>query len=324
MGRPAIVYIDEFLWVELARQYTGPPDSVPDVVRALLSAVELGDVVCPLSAAHVIETNRRTDLRSRRDVITTFIAFSRGWFIAPVSALAPQEIRRSVASLFGTPGPGPITAVARGLPFAFGRSGHLHEDLEMGVDESTTFEAMLDDPAALFHLLGGSNNDYIEPTRSAIMEHARKAASREEQNRGAQKRFAEAERKRAYAATLTIALQEELSAALHAVGRTMADLLAIGSDDLMMFWASVPTANVEMELVTARNKQWPRQIKSNDIADIDFLSVAIPYCDLVLTEAFWGQLTSQTGVAEKYGTAIGANLAALSNFLKRRNHQARD
>jgi hypothetical protein len=317
--KPAIVYIDQFLWVDLARRYLSSPKapSSTDTPREILLAIEAGEVVCPFSDAHMVETSRRIDIRSRRDVIRTLVAFTRGWSLAPVTAVSPQELRHSLARLFGAPEPAPVVALGRGVPFALGRSGQLHEDLHMGEDEARAFEAMLDSPGALFQLLGGTDNDYIEPARSAIVEHARNAAEREEQSRPIQRRCSEAERRRAYADTLTRALQDELSAALGEMSRTVADLRAIGQEGLMQFWASVPTADVEIELVTARNKQWSRVVAGNDIADIDFLSVAIPYCDLVLTEPFWNQLAFQTGLARKYGTSMGTSLDSIPAFLQR-------
>lgn len=186
----------------------------------------------------------------------------------------------------------------------------------MTPDEAEAFEKPLDTPGALFHLLGGANNAYIEPARSRILRHAEEAARGQERARAVLGRFPEAERKRAYAANLTLGLEDDLKDALHETRRTMSEFLALGGDALMTFWASVPTAHVEIELMTARDKQWPRRIPRNDAADVDSLSVAIPYSDLVLTEAFWGQLISQAGLAAEYGTTVGKGLGDLPPFLE--------
>ena len=322
MNTPVLIYMDQFVWIELARRHLNPSQqpSRDDPARTLLLAIEGGDVVCPLSSTHVIETGRRISIRSRRDVIRTMVTFSRGWFLAPGTFLTSQEIRHSLARLFGAPAPLPIVFLGRGLPFAFGRSGQLHKDLDMPVEKAELFELVLDGPKALFHLLGGTDNAYIEPTRSALLDHAHSVTGQEEQDRGFQKRFSEAERKRAYAAKLTLALHDELATELDAIGRTMAEFLALGHEKLMEFWASVPTADVEIQLVTARNKQWSRRIDENDILDIDFLTTAIPYCDLVLTEAFWNQLSSQSGLPEKYGTTMATGLDSITDFLHQLQH----
>lgn len=89
----------------------------------------------------------------------------------------------------------------------------------MAPEKAEALELMIDNPNALFHLLGGTSNAYIEPVRSAILEHASRATERHEQDRALQKPFSEAERKRAYAANLTLALQDDLSAELRAIGR---------------------------------------------------------------------------------------------------------
>lgn len=124
---PAIIYLDTFVWIDLARRYLRPSRSDRRLVETLLEAAGSGHAILPLSAHHIIETNRRIDLRSRRDVIKTLIAFSRGWFIAPVATVAPQEIRNALPRLFCLPAGPDVNVLGRGLPFAFGRSGHLDE-----------------------------------------------------------------------------------------------------------------------------------------------------------------------------------------------------
>lgn len=310
--------MDQFLWIELARCQLKPDQNQTGVAAAetLLCAIESGEVVCPLSATHALEVGQRISIESRRRLLRVMVSFSRGWFLAPEDSLMPQEIRHSLARVFGTRTPPPIEYLGRGVPFGFGRSGCLSQDLDMTEHEGDILEAMLDSPQAVFHLLGGTSNEFVEPTRTMIREHYAKVSEEEEQHREICKSFDDAMRKRAYAAKLTIALQDHLIDALREIGRSMEDLLSLGCDGLMDFWHSIPTADVELELATHREKQWSRPIAPNDTNDITFLSTAIPYCDLVLTEAFWTHLASQCRLPEKYNTRIGSKLRVLTEFLK--------
>lgn len=318
MRIPSIIYMDQFLWIELARCHLNPDENQTGVAatEALLCAIESGEAVCPLSATHALEVGQRMSIESRRKLLSVMVSFSRGWFLAPEVSLMPQEIRHSLARVFGTRTPPPIEYLGRGVPFGFGRSGCLSQDLDMTGHEAEVFEAMLDSPQAVFHLLGGTSNEFIEPTRTMIREHYAKVSEEEEQHREISKSFDDAMRKRAHAAKLTIALQDHLIAALSEIGRSMEDLLGLGCDGLMDFWHSIPTADVEIELATRCEKQWSRPIAPNDTNDITFLSTAIPYCDLVLTEAFWTQLASQCQLPEKYATKMGSKLHALTEFLE--------
>src|SRR5206468_9435563 len=53
---------------------------------------------------------------------------------------------------------------------------------------------------------------------------------------------------RAYAAGLTMQLQERLTHSLRRVGRTIQEWAALGVERLMDFWRSIPFLNVELEL----------------------------------------------------------------------------
>ena len=310
--------MDQFVWIELARCHLNPGKQPTEVAatKALLCAIKSGDVVCPLSCTHAMEAGQRISIESRRKLLSVMVTFSQGWVLAPEDSLMPQEIRHSLARVFGTSTPPPIEYLGRGVPFGFGRSGQLSQDLDMTELEAESLESILNTPQGVFHLLGGTDNEFIEPTRTTIRERYAKVADEEEEHRKISRRFSDAVRKRAYAAKLTIAVQDELVIALSEIGRSMVDFMALGRDGLMEFWRSVPTADVEIELATRCEKQWSRRIDPNDTNDISFLSTAIPYCDLVLTEAFWAQLAAQSRLPEKYATKMGSKLHALTEFLE--------
>ncbi len=83
----------------------------------------------------------------------------------------------------------------------------------------------------------------------------------------------------------------------------------------MSFFSEVPTLEVEIELAVARNENWNKAIQPNDIEDIAFLSVAIPYCDIVITESFWRHEVHKAKLDEKYNTIVLDDLAELETQL---------
>ena len=54
----------------------------------------------------------------------------------------------------------------------------------------------------------------------------------------------------------------------------------------------------------------------NDWKDIGFLSVAIPYANIVVTEKHWSHLSDQTGLSAQYRTITTASLHRLPELLQ--------
>jgi hypothetical protein len=120
---------------------------------------------------------------------------------------------------------------------------------------------------------------------------------------------------RAYAAMLTLSIQKELTFALEKCGKQFKDFLGLGQKQLMDFFEAVPTLNTEIELAVERNQIWNRKIHRNDMADIAFLSVAVPYCDIVVTEHFFAMSAINCHLNQKYKTIILENLLDLPQYI---------
>jgi hypothetical protein len=56
-------------------------------------------------------------------------------------------------------------------------------------------------------------------------------------------------------------------------------------------------------------------VDHNDIRDLDWLSVAVPYSNIVVSEQYWGRKIQTAGLASKYGTVIVTNLQDLPSQL---------
>ena len=62
----------------------------------------------------------------------------------------------------------------------------------------------------------------------------------------------------------------------------------------------------------AANRPW----RPNDIHDIDALSVAIPYCDIVVTERHFYTQVSKTSLAARFNTVILPKLEELRDAIE--------
>lgn len=322
MNRQLLIYLDQNKWIDLARAFHDRPDGnrFKSVLQKIKLAGEEGKAILPLSGTHVIETRASKDMSKRLRLSQVMSSISRGWTIAPSYVITPVELGMSVAKTFDQPLPAQPITFGRGIPFACGITmklhkvdgpdGSTHGQVPQLIDESLSEAKVIED-----FLCGGNeavNLRALEKYRSGkdeIVKH-------QESFRAAAKSYGRAVLRRAYVAQLTLAIQPKLTRILNRFGMGMEDFLRMGEDRLMVFFSNVPTLDVETELAVARNEDWNRGIDSNDSADIAFLSVAIPYCDIVVTENYWRHQAEKTKLDKKYETIVLDDLLELEELLK--------
>jgi hypothetical protein len=314
------VYLDQKDWINLARAYYDRPDGkrYKGVLQKILETVENKKAIYPLSFTHVIETNKRRDLESRKRLASFMAEVSRGNTIAPQFLMTLSELNYAVAAKYGTKRPNIKNAFGFGIPFAFGMELVIKDENDAIVkpnDEMRRFiHDMLTNKAASTHILVGNDIKLPDMIRS-LEENRRKHVKDAEEFRQKTKEYDKRLLKRAYVANLVLGLYDDLSKILIKHGQTIDDFLKIGADQFEPFFAKVPSLHTEIELATKRNKHWDKRIDGNDVSDITSLSVAIPYCDIVVTEVFWTNVVKSTALDKKYNTKVVSSLDALLPLL---------
>ena len=74
--------------------------------------------------------------------------------------------------------------------------------------------------------------------------------------------------------------------------------------DAGQFFESIHTLDVQLTLSIARDRDLQRTIPPNDLRDLYWLGIAIPYAKLVVTENHWGNLVRANHLETKYGTVV--------------------
>lgn len=87
------------------------------------------------------------------------------------------------------------------------------------------------------------------------------------------------------------------------------------------FWtkeylASVPTINIWTKLHLYLAKTISREIQVNDLYNVGYLSVAVPYCDVVVADKAMVYLLTFRKLNEVYGTAVYSSLTDCVDYLK--------
>jgi len=86
-------------------------------------------------------------------------------------------------------------------------------------------------------------------------------------------------------------------------------------DDNERFLAQVPTGLTLITLTMYRDLQFQRAINVNDIADVWGLALAIPYCDVVVTERRWVSIAKQSKLDTICDTTMLSSINDLMDVL---------
>ncbi|MCJ7716146.1 MAG: hypothetical protein MUO54_06465, partial [Anaerolineales bacterium] len=82
-----------------------------------------------------------------------------------------------------------------------------------------------------------------------------------------------------------------------------------------VFLKSIPTVYVFQFLYDILDQDRNHTIESNDIWDLTFLAIAVPYCDIVVTERRWSNILNEKDIGEMYNTKIIHKIKDLSEFI---------
>lgn len=81
------------------------------------------------------------------------------------------------------------------------------------------------------------------------------------------------------------------------------------------FLAEVPTMEVRYELGRLREQSDNRRWTANDLRDIEALSGALVYADVVVTENSWTSMAQRAEIPERFGTIVLSDLAQLIDVI---------
>jgi hypothetical protein len=317
------IYLDEAKWIDLSRAVHGVESGKPYQEAALVmgEAVQRGYASFPLSMAHYIETWRKRQAGPRRRLAHTMAAFSLNHAIAPHLRLLPGELDRALQRRFGRP-----ISLSPLQPFGWGLQ-HCSGGLAPQLSQSTRARILAAFPTlsdrALTEvidreLLAGPPEDLpvagialppVQPARDFATAHNETVKLFIEHNADTDTR------RRAVAARELIDLYGPLSAAMARAGIGWEQFLANGPEGVSNFMLDLPSRAPGFELMRLQHDNQQTAWKPNDMTDIGYLSVAVGYCDIVVTENKWTDLLNRKGFAKRFRTTVINDLAELRDLL---------
>lgn len=307
------IFLDLNHWIDLAKAYHGKAaqSSHIDVLNRLYSEINSGEIILPLQISHLVEFSRNNNEDRRKRMAVVFEKFSKGWFFAPWSAILPYEFSIAIAKTFKVQktlpkpqifGKGVLFSVSEKQKKALIDSGRIKFSINFH-ENLATF------PGALLDLLTFAN----EENRKEMLQGDRKRREKYVRNSESSRDFDDSIdiARRAMAAMYTYDHQTEIKNKLLDADLPFDKFIALGPQKISDFFDNVPSFDVDRSLTIYRDRQKTRPIEGNDMNDIGYLAMALPYCDKIVVENFWGHAIRTQKLNEKYKTEVLTNLSEL-------------
>jgi hypothetical protein len=322
------VYLDQNKWIDLAKARAGRKEKahLVEVLQAAHEAVRAGDASFPLSAQHYYETLHRGDRESREHLAGTMLSLSQGHAIASAQVVVPYEIEVARFKQQQLPNdlPPAVQIFGEGANHVFNTEMFTYEapDEFEGHPLPAELQAVatvIGSTVMEFGILAGSPSS--EKTRLALSEHMRLTGSMfacgQQELRD---RVAELGRGRledVMTATAIADIHGPLLAVCARLGVDPGRLLAAGAEVLGPLVGAIPSRWVEREMRRLRHANPQKRWEGNDLNDVMALSIAVPYCDVVVTERQWVNFADRAELGRRFNTAVINDLPKLPALLGR-------
>lgn len=305
------VYLEQKDWIGLARALHGKD---ADVTAKLLlqranQAVNRGRARFPISRVHLLEAMKMGDNERRKRLIQAFLYFSRGWVVKPAESVIAEEL-----ASWGRGEPARLASVVRrGLLAAMGDYEAASRRLGVSAAEIELEDQLGDAPSAWYFALARP-----EFASSAAQVHAiaQRHVETVESVRREWSELSSLERLAVYAKGVLDDIQVTLTPVPTEVQVAIDKLLALDPADLVAAVRELPTLDVMVRLGEAKARDRSHPTTPNDLWDLAFLALAIPYFQVVVTEKFWAHLATSLGLNTQYSCRVLAKLPDLIPHLQ--------
>jgi len=301
MQTPKTVYLDTNIWIDLERAQFEHSGGSRDVLEHLITLVKAQSVRLPLSFWHCHEMLKHGQGEKRGALWAFATALSGRLALQNKQKVLPKLIEEAVFRVFG--------AQLEGEPAeAFSHNGLFG----LPVEEKYPLTHQFMEAEEGWHYFWLTVPEEIrERLYAGLKMIEQKGIERQNALKEQWRDDSYPLRKRAYVAGLFLDLRDHYSGAMRRLGKTLADIEALPMKDRIRLVTEVAPLNVEICLGTQHLQQWDRMVTTNDIRDISHLSMAIPFCDVVVTERYWVDKIQREKLDKQYDTLVFSDCSSL-------------
>lgn len=332
-----VVYLDLNHWIYLAQASVGHSkgSSFARALEACRVARSAGTALFVLSGTHYIEMLKIENPAQRRAIADVMEELTDFAALASRVVVMELELTAMLDRFASEPSPLPmIPLIGRGVRHAFGRQTGLKIMGPSG-DETDrvrervgamAFDDRVDQANLLLErfVLRGPTDNEVENLREAGWnpEAVKQVAERRAAEERDQTLRLDGEgpwrhsrlRDVVSVRELFIEFQEILPRALEERGLVLSDVIS-DRQSARAFIRAMPSTDVSIELKTAWHRNRDKPWTANDIYDIDAMSLAVPYCDVVVTEKACHHALEAACLGKRMHTALLRNLEDLPSTL---------
>jgi hypothetical protein len=300
-----VIYLDQLHWIALSQAAYGleSPPEVARVLDILRQAQALGRACFPLSYAHYRETWKRRNAEQRLRLAKFMLELSDGITVAPPDVVIAHEIEIALAHYFPD----------RVIPEPFKLLGHgwMHAYNDGHVSLRPAIEAFLGPEAELSYLCGD------QPSHGPLVDLTVEQRFKKDLElwAGAKCQFSAKELKQEIYATNFSDIESDLQEALTRYHISHDEFDQLGELRHQAFLEDMPWQKAEMHL----KKQWAKNRNlepcDSDLIDWGALSLAVSYCDIVVTEKQKADLFSRDSRRFKTGATVITKLRQLPELV---------
>jgi len=275
-----IVGLDQMMWIYLAETYYGRNESQSAryklVLDKILKSIESKSSIFPISIFTILEATIHRNTNHRK-LLAEFVAkISDGWVFLPPWKIVPQELENLI-------------------------SGEKNREVQFIRKADSK-----DDIVSLF--LSGEKDFDFSKYNEKISSYASTIEKARRNKIG--KAYSRKALRYHYARNVIIDIQNELLILSQKYEKSVDELVKI-----MGLFENIPVLDVQLNLVVERDRNLDKPVEKNDMVDVSFMSVAIPYADVVIAEKHWVNIANRTHLDRKYNISVSQDLTELEDIL---------
>ena len=319
----SVIYLDQLVYIGLLRAYKGKPPEYPKyakICKEIIESSQKGNNKFPVSRTHLFESIKRPSLSSRKDLLKFIFDLSKFYTIISWDQVIYMEVRNAILKSFNVKSIdiSDYVFIDESLHFFGGKveitsdepDEKIIEEIEKKLssickDSEWMANALCMDQMISIEQLIQLDKDLIdklEKLRKIDYRHPDKNIRKKISNARFFSEFIQDE-------IVKVCSEFNLNSKEHIKS------IFPNKDSLEVFLKSIPSAYVFHVLYDVLDRDRSRPIKSNDIYDIMFLAIAVPYCDVVVTERGWSKILNEANIGEMYNTRIIYKIEELSDFI---------
>jgi hypothetical protein len=332
-----IIYLDLNHWYMLAEAKQKSDSSQPGAVKALERLRELRAaqrIVLPLSSVHYMEVTENPRDHLRHAVAEVMEELSDFWTIAPTALIVTEEFDASLQAEFGLPEEVRVTPkIGRGFGFAFGTAGQLRitgppESIarlrdEVGEETLSAWEewantlkeqVLLRGDRTLFGLSVPGFEPYAgRKVADEELARIRRVVENLRNDASLRRRLPDV----VLASELAVEIFEQFKAGMSRAGIDVVEFVqsANAKERMTRLMMGMPSRRVSVAVKEGYYRDPNHRWTVNDIRDIAALSLATPYCDVVVTDRQVAHALRAAGVEVAFSTVVLNTLSGLTDYL---------